>query len=126
MNKLMLMLLLFPWVAFADAQPDAAQEFTRAAAAIAAPDWVRVSYRKTAAGADNVGLLAPSRLLFTATGDLTEKGRALLEKAEAFARQTGRKLNVLIPQDATSEGMSAGNIQRNALLGNHVYISTKD
>lgn len=132
MNKLTLALLLFPLSAYADVPSGAEQEFTRAASAIAAPDWVRVSHWKAASGVDDVGLLAPSRQFFTPTGDLTEKGRALLEKAEVYARQTNKKLNVLIPEDSANEGTLAvvhvptGKLQRNAHIGNHVYISTKD
>lgn len=131
MNKTMFALLLFPLFAFADAPSGAAQEFAGAASAIAAPDWVRVSHpRKAASGVDNVGLLAPSRQFFTPTGDLTEKGRVLLEKAEVFARQTNKKLNVLIPEESLN-GVSVthapiGKVQRNVFIGNHVYISTED
>lgn len=130
MLKLMLALLLFPLSAFADIQFNAIQEFTHTASAIAAPDWVRVSHRKAASGVDNVGLLAPSRQFFTPTGDLTEKGRALLEKAEVFARHTNKKLNVLIPEESLN-GVPVihapiGKVQRNAFIGNHVYISTED
>lgn len=132
MNKLLLALFLFPLSAFADVPLDPAQEFTRTASAIAAPDWVKVSQRKAASGVDDVGLLAPSQLFFTATGGLTEKGRALLEKAEGFARQTNKKLNVLIPEAAANEMLqsvvhaSTGKVQRNAFVGNHVYITTGD
>lgn len=132
MNKLMVALLLFPLSAFADVQLDAVQEFTRTASAIAAPDWIRVSRREAASGVDDVGLLAPSQLFFTATGDLTEKGRTLLERTESFARQTNKKLTVLIPEAATNEVLlslvhaPAGKVQRNAFVGNHVYITTRD
>jgi len=132
MNKLMLALLLFPLSAFADVQPGAVQEFTRMASAIAAPDWSKVSQRKAASGVDDVGLLVPSRQFFTATGDLTEKGRTLLEKAEDFARLSNKKLNILIPQAAEDEAplpmihTSGTEIQRNRHVGNHIYISTKD
>ncbi|MFA7239013.1 MAG: hypothetical protein WC091_02800 [Sulfuricellaceae bacterium] len=130
MNKTMFALLLFPLFAFADALSGAAPEFVGAASAIAAPDWVRVSHRKAASGVDDMGLLAPSRQFFTPTGDLTEKGRVLLEKAEVFARQTNKKLNVLIPEESLN-GVSViyapiGKVQRNAFIGNHVYISTED
>lgn len=132
MNKLLLALLLFPLAAYADVPSGAEQEFTRAASLIAAPDWVRVSHRKAVSEVDDVGLLAPSRQFFTATGYLTEKGRALLEKAEAYARQTNKKLNVLIPEDSANEGTpsvlhaSTGKLKRNPFIGNHVYISTRD
>lgn len=133
MNKLMsVLLLLFPLSAFADAQRDAVQEFTRTASAIAAPDWVRVSQRKAASGVDDVGLLAPAQLFFTATGGLTDKGRTLLGRAEGFARQANKKLNVLIPEAVANEMLqsvahaSSGKIQRNAFVGNHVYITARD
>lgn len=130
MNKLMLTLLLLPLPALADIQPDAAREFTRTASAIAAPDWVRVSHRKAATGVDDVGLLTPSRVFFTPTGDLTEKGRELLEKAENFAQQANKKLNVLVPEAVMSKPpaihTSIGRLQTNAFIGNHVYLFTKD
>jgi hypothetical protein len=131
-NKLMLALLLFPLSAFADAKPGAAQEFINTASAIAAPDWARASNHKAASGVDDVGLLVPSRQFFTASGELTEKGRTLLEKAEAFARQTNKKLNVLIPQAGLDEAplpeirLSSGHVQRNQHVGNHVYLSIKE
>lgn len=133
MNKLMsVLLLLFPLSAFADVPLDPAQEFSRTASAIAAPDWLRVSQRKAASGVDDVGLLAPSQLFFTATGELTDKGRTLLERAEGFARQANKKLNVLIPEAVANEMLqsmvhaSSGKVQRNAFVGNHVYITTRD
>lgn len=133
MNKLlMLALLLFPLSAFADAQPGAVQEFIGTVSAIAAPDWAKASNHKAASGVDDVGLLVPSRQLFTASGELTEKGRTLLEKAEAFARQTNKKLNVLIPQVGLDEApppeirLSSGHVQRNQHVGNHVYLSIKE
>lgn len=133
MNKLMLTLLLLPLSAFADLQPDAVEEFTRTSSAIAAPDWVRIVSKKTGTGTDDIGMLIPARLCFAPSGTLSEKGRSLLGQAEAFAKQTNKKLYLQIPSESTELGLleiartsPSGYLRRSTSVGNHIHLSIKD
>lgn len=127
------LLAMLPFTVLAGHQSPASGELARAAAEIAAPHWAKVVFRKSAVGSDNMGMLIPERLCFATTGDVSAEGLRLLEQAGGFARQTNKKLYLQVSgnnPESELRGIARilpeSYIQANALLGNHVYLYTKD
>lgn len=88
----------------------------------------RVVLKKNAAtGGTDIGLMIPAAEMLAEAG-VNDKGRRVLELARAYAGQSGRKLNVLLPEQKPAppaddcSGPGAGSVP----TGSHVYIFIKE
>lgn len=88
----------------------------------------RVLLRKSAlSDRTNIALTIPALELLAEPGKLNETGRQVVESADAYAKQSGSKLKVLLPEGQPSEKPDdcSGPAAKNSMGGGFVYIFIK-
>ena len=77
----------------------------------------------------NIGLMIPVKEMLVEPGKLTDGGKQVLEMADAYAKQFGRKLSVLLPegkQSGKTDDCSGPGTVEKGLPGAYVFIFIKD
>ncbi|MBS4097456.1 MAG: hypothetical protein KGZ83_11560 [Sulfuricella sp.] len=77
----------------------------------------------------NIGLMIPVKEMLVEPGKLTDGGKQVLEMADAYVKQFGRKLSVLLPDEKHAEKADDCNgpgTVKKGLTGAYVYIFIKD
>lgn len=127
-NMLAVGLLLLSFDVAAQDAPVNEKDWVNAIQAVVKTD--RVVFKKNAiSGKNSIGLMIPAPEILAEPGKLTENGRKILDMADTYSRQAGRKLRVLLPEDppAGKSGDCMGPAaEKSELAGAYVYIFIKD
>ncbi len=122
-------LLLLPFNVAAQDPPGSEKGWVDTIQAMVRTD--RVVFKKDAvSGKTNVALMIPAPEILTEPGKLSENGRKVLDMADTYSRQAGRKLRVLLPEDQpvgkSGDCMEPAAAEKSGLAGAYVYIFIKD
>jgi hypothetical protein len=126
--KELIVLLLFSMNAMAGTLPDDVGEYIHAMHGLVKAERVIIRNGNSSDQGD-VGLLIPSKEIFSSSTELTEGGRLALKKAGNFAKVTKRKLTILVPDERdykdfrpVAYSMHDVKVKRNAFIGQNVFI----
>ena len=122
MRNLLVLWLLFPLNTIAEPLSGEAGEFVYAVQNLVKTERVVVEGAR-------VGLLIPAKEMLSGSGGLMDSGRRVLEKAGSFAKQSGKKLIILVPDEREHKdfrpvaySVHGGQARRNAFVGPYVYV----
>ncbi|MDD5328374.1 MAG: hypothetical protein PHX38_00085 [Sulfuricella sp.] len=126
--KKLIVLLLFSINAVAEPLPGDIGEYVLAMHGLVKAERVVIKNGNSSDQGD-VGLLIPSKEIFSTSTELTPGGRLALEKAGRFAKGANKKLTVLVPDERENKdfrplaySVHGVRVKRNAFVGQNVFI----